>query len=280
MIFGIAMAFLCTGCGMFGKSTPAEPARPMVTQSPDISPALDLGARLGGEWVISEVGGQAINVEEDVPYINFVPKDSNFYASNGCNILNGSFMVNDGKLTFNNVMSTMKYCAGVTFDADINNVLSDGKTVDVTFEKIGDETYVRFKDARGRLVMSLRRHALDFLNGKWQVIEINNSPIDDEECNIFFDIDELKVHGNTGCNFFNGAIYIDPNAANAISFSEMGVTKRMCLKAEQQLKMLVALEETTSVINGNDGTAILTDGNGTSVIKIKRVPVTGNDNEE
>ncbi len=82
--------------------------------------------------------------------------------------------------------------------------------------------------------MTLRRHNMEFLNGNWRVTAIDGQPIDDEEANVFIDIAELKIHGNTGCNYFNGAIYIDPARTNAIDFSDMGVTRMACHKAEQE----------------------------------------------
>jgi len=86
----------------------------------------------------------------------------------------------------------------------------------------------------------------------------------------FLDIAELKIHGNTGCNYFNGEIYIYPNKANAIDFSKMGVTRMACPKTAQETAMLVALEQTQTVVKSDKGHAILLDSTGKEVMKLKK----------
>lgn len=225
---------------------------------------------IAGEWVITSVGSTVISRDEDMPYINFVPAENRFYGSNGCNVLNGDFKISGNSLTFGNVLSTMKYCAGVDFDAAINQVIREGRTVRASIKRIGNESYLYINDSNGKSLLTLVRHNMQFLNGYWYVIKINGKDVNDEEANIFFDIAALKIHGNTGCNFFNGNILIDPAGANSINFSGMGVTRMACPKGDQERTMLVALEETTKAIAGPDDTAILTDDNGHQLLTLKR----------
>ncbi len=127
-------------------------------------------------------------------------------------------------------------------------------------------------------MMTLRRHNMEFLNGNWRVTAIDGRAIDDEEANIFIDIAELKVHGNTGCNYFNGDLYIDPQRSNAIDFSDMGVTRMACPKGDQERQMLVALEETKTAIAGDrEDTVLLLDKAGKAVLTLKRIPMPEND---
>ena len=97
--------------------------------------------------------------------------------------------------------------------------------------------------------------------------------INDEEANIFIDLGEMKVHGNTGCNFFNGEIYIDPAKSNSVEFGKMGLTRMACPKYNQEQAMMLALEETTSAIRGNNNRVMLLKADGTPVIVLEKQDV-------
>ena len=116
---------------------------------------------------------------------------------------------------------------------------------------------------------------MEFLNGAWAIISAEGKSIDDEEANLFIDIAELKVHGNTGCNYFNGTIYIDPSRSNAIDFSNMGLTRMACPKSDQERAIMVSLETAASAVAGKkDGTALLLDAKGKELMKLRRIAVT------
>ena len=232
----------------------------------------------GGEWRVTGVGKINITAEEDVPYVHFGP-DGRFYASDGCNIINGNYVLrSDGSMGFSGVLSTMKYCPDVEYSALIASMFNDEARPTVDCRRIGQDTYLYFKDKSGNTMMTLRRHNREFLNGNWRVTAIDGRAIDDEEANIFIDIAELKVHGNTGCNYFNGDLYIDPQRSNAIDFSDMGVTRMACPKGDQERQMLVALEETKTAIAGDrEDTVLLLDKAGKAVLTLKRIPMPEND---
>ncbi len=261
--------------GLSSKIVPkaSEPSRPIVAQSAPESDSTGIAGILKGNWLITAVDTVEIEgeTEEEMPYIHFDEENHQFYASNGCNVLNGSFMTEGNRVMFANVLSTMKLCADVEYDGLISTFLADGVTATAEFQGVGKEGYVTL--TAGHRKMSLRRHGMDFLNGNWQVIEINGEDIDDEEANIFFDIAARRVHGNTGCNFFNGEIVIDPTQSNAVSFEKMGVTKRMCQKHDQERNMMLALEAATLAVPGDDGTALLTGPNNKYSLKLRRLAV-------
>ena len=265
-----ALAIPANGRIFQKKKKQSEPAK-VEAPAQQLAPVTDV---LNGEWTIRQVGTTQINAEENAPYVYFELSQDAFYANNGCNVLNGIFTIEDGcRITFHNVLSTMRYCSDTPYDTEINSVLADEKTVVAKYRLIAGEGYLDLCDNSGRTLMILRRHALDFLNGKWRVTEINGETFDNDEMNIFFDINERKIHGNTGCNFFNGDIFIDPNRANTISLSDMGVTQRACPDGDTERKMLVALEQATTVLNTGNDTVMLSDGSG-SVIKLARMPLT------
>jgi heat shock protein HslJ len=228
---------------------------------------------LAGEWVITAVGSKTISQDEDMPYVTFVPSEGKFYGSNGCNVINGSYSVSGATMKFSDVLATMKYCPEVEYDGQITALMQDGKSATYTLKNSGNETIMTLVGTENGITLTLCRHNMQYLNGQWQVTDINGKGVDDEEANIFFDVDELKIHGNTGCNYFNGSILIDPSKANAINFSGMAVTRMSCPKLDQERLMLVALEETETIVKHSDGTVTLRNGAGKTVLKLKKVEV-------
>lgn len=251
--------------GRKDRTEPGASAQQSVTVA-------DIASDLAGEWVIVKVGDRSIVRDENMPYINFVPAENRFYGSNGCNVLNGNYSVKGHEISFSGVLTTMQYCPDVDFDGAINGIVQDGKTVSALIKKIGNETYLYFNDHAGKALMTLVRHNMQFLDGKWMIVSVNGKTIDDEEANVFFDINSLKIHGNTGCNYFNGSILIDPAVANSISFSGMGVTRMMCPNIDQERMILVALEETATAVAGSGDTAILLNSEKKPLITLRKAP--------
>jgi heat shock protein HslJ len=255
------------------KTTDSKKSEPKSSTQHKIS-GTKVANNIDGEWYIQSVGKTKIEQDEDVPYIVFESETGRFYANNGCNTLNGSFAVSaENAITFSNVLSTMRLCPDVKYESDINAILADGVTVNASFVQIAGDSYLHFTNNKSHELMKLRRHSLGFLNGNWQVVSINGSKISDDDATIFFDIAELKIHGNTGCNYFNGEIYIYPNKSNAIDFSNMAVTRMACPKTTQETAMLVALEQTQTVVKSDKDHAILLDASGKEVMKLKRLAI-------
>lgn len=234
-----------------------------------------LVAELAGEWQIVSVDGKALPALDEMPYINFDKRDNRFYCSNGCNVLNGGWSVNtDGRLEFTNALSTMKYCGDMGYDVLISSALDETKPADIKIERLGHETYLKFFNAKGGEIFSARKHNMEFLNGNWQIISVGGKDINDEEATLFIDIAQLKVHGNTGCNYFNGELFINPAKSNAIDFSRMATTRMACPKYEQEGAILLALEETASAIEGDGDRVILLNGAGKELMVLRRLEVT------
>lgn len=238
------------------------------TKNAEIS---EITSMLEGEWIIKQVGSTVIDREENYPYINFVPAEDSFYASNGCNILNGVFTIDaPNTLTFHNVTTTMRYCPDTPFDMEINAVIADERPVKFIYEVVDGEPMLYFQNTAGQRVLTMHKPGLDFMNGNWKVASINGEEFDNDEMSIFFDMEARKVHGNTGCNSFNGDIYVDPQNKRVFSLTNMLVTMRMCPNIEQQSKFLVALEQTHSAkVLGNKQIALVNaDGKTVMVLKI------------
>lgn len=263
-------------------AAPAVPAKPVV--KPAVKPAkavkTDVASVLPGEWTIVQVLNTIIDRDDDMPYINFVAESGEFYANNGCNTLNGSFAIHADSVSFASVLATMRYCPDVKFDHDINTIIADGESFKVKITTVGNETFAEFFAQTNKAVLRLRRGNLDFLNGHWTVAAIAGMRHLETPADIFFDLKEFKLHGNTGCNFFNGDIYLDHRAPNAVDFSNMGVTRMACPYTTQETAMLVALEQTASAISGGPERVVLLDADGHELIILKRVPVVEDSDNE
>lgn len=253
-------------------ATPSAPtAGSTATKAPaQKTPASPLGDVLAGQWDIVKAGNNMIDRDEDMPYITFEPAKARFYANNGCNTLNGTYVISGDGIEFFGVLSTMRYCADVPFEADINSVIRDNAPVKVTISTAGSETLANFIGGNGKSLMTIRRGNLDFLNGHWDVVSIAGVEKLEAPADIFFDLSEKKLHGNTGCNYFNGTIYMDHRRSNAIDFSNMGVTRMACPFTSQETSMLVALEKTASVISGSHDAVMLLDEDGNELMTLRR----------
>lgn len=240
----------------------------------------EIANAIAGEWAIIAAGTTQISGDEDLPYINFNQTEGRFYGSNGCNVLNGSYAVNGQSISFSNVLATMKYCPGVEFEQKINAVVCDNNTVSASIIRHKDCTVLEFTDSQGRKLLTLKRHNLDFINGFWFVKSVYGKSIKDEEANLFIDVNERKIHGNTGCNFFNGNIYIDDANPSIISFNGMAVTRMACNKGDQERNMLLALEDTAAAKQHGQNTVVLIDHHGREVVTLQRGDVPGMDADE
>lgn len=224
-----------------------------------------------GDWTIEEVGGDKVN--PDTPaYLMFVPKELRVYGNNGCNTLNADYSYDkeQGKLSFTNLLTTMRLCNSMgAMDDRINLALSN--TVSYKWSHSGDEYFLYFFDSNGNRLMSLMHQNFDFLNGAWQIVRIEDEPINDPEMRIVIDIAEKKIHGNTGCNLFNGEIDIDMESANTINFHNILTTLMACENYENQTWLIVALEDVAHAKPVDENSVILLNLLRKPVLTLKRV---------
>ncbi len=227
--------------------------------------------QLAVDWIIHTLRGEKVTGEER-PYITIDYSLSRFYGNNGCNVLNGDVKVSDtDAIAFTNVLSTQRMCQDAPYEYMINTTLDD--VVYYKIDKKGNESYLDLMNSRRKVVMTLRKHNMDFLNGAWRVTAINTSPNSNEEIRMLIDIPETRIHGNTGCNIFNGNLYIDPDKNNSIQFFNIGSTRMRCDNQAIETALLVALEVTESGHLLSDDTVKLCDSEGREVLRLQRIPI-------
>lgn len=226
---------------------------------------------INGEWTVYAVRGNKVEGEER-PYITFDLRAKRFYGNNGCNVINGDISVgNDNSLSISNVISTMKMCQDAPYEYTINLAIDDVRSFRPRQE--GSITFLDLIDKGGKTVMELRRHNMDFLNGAWEVTALNGAVLTQaDKATITINVPDLRIHGTTGCNIFNGNIFIDPDKRHSMQFVNLATTRMGCPPDSRETEFLLALEQVESArTTGVPGEVIMTDPEGTELFRLSRI---------
>lgn len=230
---------------------------------------------LEGEWTVYSVRSTRVEGEER-PYITFDPAASRFYGSNGCNIINGDLTLGTGRddrlMRLDNVISTMRMCQDAPYEYLINLALTDVRSL--AFRQQPPVTFLDLRASNGKTIMVLRRHNMDFLNGAWSVTSLNGSPLHGEDpATLTIDIPNLRLHGSTGCNIFNGDIFIDPDKLHSLQFLTIGSTRKMCPPSSRDTEFLLALEEVETARSTSPSAVELLDRSGRTLFTLTRLKI-------
>lgn len=241
----------------------------VVEEIVEYTPATDADTRLNGEWNIDNVNGQKVTGEER-PALTFDLTQGRLYGNNGCNIINANLITAKGnKLRFDKMLSTRRLCADAPFEYIINTTLDKVRSYKIS--RYGHEYYLDLFNDRGHLIMVLRKHNMDFLNGAWRVTAVNGKPNSNEAIRFVIDLPEKKLHGNAGCNIVNGEISVDPDVSNSVQFYNLATTRMMCPDIATETEVLVALEETEKAFAKNDDTVTFVNHAGKPVLSLVRI---------
>lgn len=255
------------------KAVMAEADKAMTKVDKKLQQIADVQKKggLSGDWAIEKVLGKEA-VGESAPFIKFVPGENRIYGNNGCNIINGFYKSSyvDKTISFSNIATTMMMCGqtGIT-DVEIGQALA--LTQSYTVENSSDsESILRFYDAGGNVVMELMHRDFHFLDGTWAVKAIDGEPVHIEDMKIAMDVDENRMHGNTGCNIINGELETDMDSANSISFSKIAMTRMACPDSGWETRMTVALEEAITARKLKNDEIEFIGSNGKQVMLLKK----------
>lgn len=259
-----------------GDRENVAPPRKSATYSPE---ELAKGV-VTGDWAIVTVAGKPAAGGVKAPFLKFSPAERRVYGNNGCNTYNASYTYDskDSTLQFTNGMTTMMACDGAVTDIEVNAALD--ATRFYSWSHDDSRYYMTFYDASRRPVMTLMHQNFRFLNGTWRVASIKDLDLltlpedkaPETPLMMVIDIDEGKVHGNTGCNILNGRLEVNMEAPNSISFVDMATTRRMCPpEINYENEFVVALEEVTSAHPVDKDTVEFINGSGKVIITLKRV---------
>lgn len=261
----VSMAF-----GSYSVSAQDNAATDVVVEEVvEYTPVTNADTRLAGEWNIDNVNGQKVTGEER-PMLNFDLSQGRLYGNNGCNVINANLVTGPGnKLQFSDMLTTRMYCADAPFEYIINTTLDQVRSYKIS--RYGHEYYLDLFNDRGHLIMVLRKHNMDFLNGAWRVTAINGNTNTNEGIQFVIDLPEKKLHGNAGCNIVNGDISIDPDVTNSIQFSNLATTRMMCPDLATETAVLVALEETEKAFAKSDDVVTFVNHAGKPVLSLVRI---------
>lgn len=268
----LGLGLVLSGCSSLKKdnaesfhSGDAIPLYP-VTTTGTTSTGID------GRWYIKTVGSITLRHYEDNewPYLAFVSSEARFYGHDGCNVINGSYRLPSGNaLELSNIATTMKLCEGDTLAYPIATALNATHSFSTTNGADGSRT-LSLMDAANKVVMTLHSSDIDFLNGAWQVIAINDVPINVPDARLIFDVDANTLTGNAGCNRLRGELTRNPNVSAAVQFSNLSTTRMTCPYIETESALLVALEEVTHARRAKN-TIELLDADNKPVIKLAKL---------
>lgn len=224
---------------------------------------------INGEWTVDSVRDKNVTGEER-PYVTFDLAAGRFYGSNGCNYLNGNISLDGprGTLVLSDIIATMSMCDDAPFEYLINMALGEVKSY--AARQQGSVTYLDLKSAGGRVVMVLRRHNMDFLNGAWRITMLNGTPME-EGGSITIDVTDLKIHGNTGCNIFNGTLFIDPDKVDSAQFADLITTRMSCPDNVRETELLLALEQVESARQKSADVVEMFDTEGNLLLTLERL---------
>lgn len=255
LIYTCALSALLFGCNSSQTATSTEPKDfsrtgidvATTTSNQKTGTSLveinNLVNQLGGEWNIINIGNKNVSTTERA-YINIDLSSHRMYGCNGCNVINASLTASaDGAVSFSDIISTRMSCPdSQTPERTVMKALEE--TASFKIYDINGVNFLYLFNSAGNTLASLRRQSIDFINGAWTVKEINGISTSSEQVRLVIDTEQLKIHGNTGCNIVNGTIYIDPEKVGAVQFQELISTMKSCPDMQLETELLVALEET------------------------------------
>ncbi|MDE6417492.1 MAG: META domain-containing protein [Duncaniella sp.] len=254
---------------------PAAPVAP-VSETTVVSSNQSVKA-ISGEWAVIEINGRELNINGDNrPTFTFTAAPDvagavSMIAFNGCNYLNGTYLVGEKKLVpQSELISSLMACPDAPYEYEVNQALA--KVTEYSVEREGGMSTLKLMDDTGRAVMVLRNHTLSYLNGAWKVLRIDNKTVPaSADVKVVIDIQSRTIHGNAGCNLLNGEIILNLDVAAGIEFGNLRTTRMMCPDIETEQAFLVALEQVKAAANVDADHASLLNDKDEVIISLERI---------
>ncbi len=229
----------------------------------------DAARQLYGEWdIVTLRKKQVYTMERAYLYLDFAGGNK-VYGCNGCNTINGTFQLAGNNIKFGEFISTGESCRNVTSEKTIMHTLAEVRSF--TLQAQYNAQYLNLMNAKGAVVMILKRHNLDAMNGAWLVKEIDSENVSQHNMRMVIDAVMQTIHGDTGCNIINGVITLDPAKDMAIQFEDLQSGDHDCDSIELETALLLALERTESCKRINQNEMALLDNKGNIVIVLQRI---------
>lgn len=182
---------------------------------------------LEGKWILKSMNGEAAAslFSTKMPTLNFDFNEKSVFGNGGCNSYGGSFILSGNKLSVSNVVSTMMACFGAEKESTFFQVLSKESEISVNnneliFKQDG-KTVLVFEKAKPLTVSDLSgRWTLKVLEGATANVYFKNAiPT------INFNIEDMRVSGNSGCNNYNAPFELKEGK---LEIGKLALTRRGC----------------------------------------------------
>lgn len=102
------------------------------------------------------------------------------------------------------------------------------------------------------------------LDGKWNIVELRGEKVEAaNQPNMEFNMTDLKLHGNAGCNIFNTSVVLDNADVSSLRINQAATTMMACPDMEVEGKILKAMDEVRAVkagANENEVALVAEDG--------------------
>jgi heat shock protein HslJ len=131
--------------------------------------------------------------------------------------------------------------------------------------------YLHLTNNKGQELMTLRRQNLDFLNGPWQLKELNGENIMDKNVKVVIDIPMLTINAVTSCNVINGIVHIDPTKHYDVQFEDLQSSHYLCPDIQLETDVLIGLEETATCKAINSNEMALLDNKGNIILRLTKI---------
>lgn len=240
----------------------------LMQDQPQAIAVTDPVQQLYGEWEIESMKKKAVSTQERA-YIYLDFNANKIYGNNGCNAINGDFKLNGKNLTFSNMISTSEQCYGPTQERTIMRAFTDTRGFQLT--QLYNMQYLHLTNAKGQELMTLRRQNLDFLNGPWQLKELNGENILDKNVKVVIDIPMLTINAVTSCNVINGIVHIDPTKHYDVQFEDLQSSHFLCPDIQLETDVLIGLEETATCKAINSNEMALLDNKGNIILRLTKI---------
>ena len=253
-----AAVLLCAGIGMTACGSGKQAVQ-----------AIDLT----GEWNIVTVNGDTIEAE-NTPYLGLDMAEKRLYGNAGCNRMMGTFEADSlqpGKIKFGQIGTTRMMCPDMDTESKVLQALNSVQGYTETGQGIA------LTDAEGNTVLTLEKRetpafTLNDLSGEWVITSVYGAQVGDMENTPFlaFDIDQMRVHGNAGCNIINGGFSQEEGKENSLKFSQMISTMMACPDMKTERMILDALNKISDFSLNEDQTISLNDSTGTAALTLTK----------
>lgn len=222
----------------------------------------------GTHWVLEQINGESV-IENALPTLSF-RGDQEVGGNSSCNTFYGAFTAKDGKLTIDELASTMMACPEPEGLMDQETEYLKALESSASYRIDGDKLLITDSSNAVVLVFSSQDRSLE---GKtWNLTSFNDgrnlvSLVLDTQ--ITAEFKEGTLSGSSGCNSYSGAFqYKEQN----LSFDTFAVTMMACPQEgviEQETAYLNTLTKVTHyTIDGNN--LLLFDANDLVIVQFSQ----------